>query len=276
MPVSQKELNMSQELSTDLQGTVMIVTGAGRGIGKEISTMAALRGAQVALLEINAENLDRSVAQIRALGGDVKGYRIDLCNESEIISVLTEIETEFGRIDCLVNNAITTGAEELLETTSDDWNQMVRIVMTAPFLCIKQLLPGMIARGSGNIINIGTVNARVMLGSDAYSVAKAGVHALTRSVAVRYGPSGIRCNTVVPGTIATDVWQERVERNPQVFEDLKPWYPVGRVGLPRDIAEAVLYLASSRSAFMSGSEMVVDGGLLAGPAPMFKIIEAQG
>jgi NAD(P)-dependent dehydrogenase (short-subunit alcohol dehydrogenase family) len=162
MPASQKELNMSQELSTDLQGTVMVVTGAGRGIGKEISTMAALRGARVVLLEINEENLQRTVAQIKALGGDVKGYRIDLGNESEIISVLTEIETEFGRIDCLVNNAITTGAEELLETTSDDWNQMVRIVMTAPFLCIKQLLPGMIARGSGNIINIGTVNARVM------------------------------------------------------------------------------------------------------------------
>lgn len=267
---------MSQEFNTDLQGTVMVVTGAGRGIGKEISAMAALRGARVALLEINEENLNRTVAEINGLGGDAKGFRIDLGNEQEIISVLTEVENEFGQIDCLVNNAITTGAEDLLKTTLEDWNQMVRIVLTAPFLCIKQILPGMIARGSGNIINIGTVNARAMLGSDAYSVAKAGVHALTRSVAVRYGPSGIRCNTVVPGTIATDVWQERVERNPQVFEDLKPWYPVGRVGRPSDIAEAVLYLASSRSAFMSGSEMVVDGGLLAGPAPMFKTIEAQG
>ena len=267
---------MSQEFKTDLQGIVMVVTGAGRGIGKEISTMAATRGAQVALLEINEPNLNRAVAEITALGGDAQGYKIDLGNESEVISVLTEIESKLGRVDCLVNNAITTGAEELLETSLNDWNQMVKIVMTAPFLCIRQVLPGMIARGAGNIINIGTVNARVMLGSDAYSVAKAGVHALTRSVAVRYGPSGIRCNTVVPGTIATDVWQERVERNPQVFNDLKPWYPVGRVGRPSDIAEAVLYLASTRSAFMSGSEMVVDGGLLAGPAPMFKTIEAQG
>lgn len=266
---------MSQDLSTDLQGTVMVVTGAGRGIGKEISKMAALRGAQVALLEINEENLRSAVAEIRALGGDVKGYRIDLGNESEIISTLAEVEKEYGRVDCLVNNAISPGTEELLETTLDVWNQTVRVTMTAPFLCIKQLLPGMIARGSGNIINIGTVNALAMLGSDAYSVAKAGVHALTRTVAVRYGPSGIRCNTVVPGSIATEVWQERVARNPQVFEDLKPWYPVGRVGRPTDIAEAVLYLASSRSAFMSGSEMVVDGGLLAGPAPMFKTIEAQ-
>jgi len=133
----------------------------------------------------------------------------------------------------------------------------------------------MIARGAGNIINIGTVNAKAMLGSDSYSVAKAGVHAMTRSVAVRYGNSGIRCNTVVPGTIATAVWKERAERNPHVFEDLKPWYPLGRVGKPKDIAEAVLFLASARSEWMTGSEMVVDGGLLAGPAPMFRIVEGS-
>ena len=114
-----------------------------------------------------------------------------------------------------------------------------------------------------------------MVGSDAYSVAKAGLHALTRAVAVRYGSSGIRCNSVMPGSIATDVWLQRAERNPKVFQDLKPWYPRGRVGTPTDIAEAVVFLASSRSDWMTGTEMVVDGGLTAGLAPMVKIIEAS-
>ena len=264
---------MVQDSYHDLNGVVMVVTGAARGIGKEIATLASLAGAQVALLDINVESLEKVVADIEAKGGSAKGFRVDLASESDLNSVLTIVESEYGRVDCLVNNAMALGEEELLKTSLEEWEMQIRITLTAPFLCIKKLLPGMIARGAGNIINIGTVNAKTMLGSDAYTAAKAGVHALTRSVAVRYGPSGIRCNTVVPGSVATEVWLQRAERNPKVFEDLKPWYPLGRVGKPRDIAEAVLFLASSRSEWMSGSEMIVDGGLLAGPAPMFRTIE---
>lgn len=265
---------MSLDLSVDLQGQVMVITGAGRGIGKEIAKMATFRGARVVLLEINQETLSKTVAEIKELGGDAQGFQIDLGNESDIVATLSKIESEYGKVDILVNNAIAVGSEALLDTTTAEWDLTMRIVVTAPFLCIRQLLPGMIARGSGNIINMGTVNALAMIGSDAYSVAKAGIHAMTRSVAVRYGPDGIRCNTVVPGSIATETWNERVKQNPQIFDDLKPWYPIGRVGKPSDIAEAVLYLASSRSEFMTGTEMIVDGGLLAGPAPMFKTMGA--
>jgi meso-butanediol dehydrogenase / (S,S)-butanediol dehydrogenase / diacetyl reductase len=157
----------------------------------------------------------------------------------------------------------------------EKWNRSLAITLTASFLTIRAVLPGMIKQGSGNIVNVGTVNAKTMIGSDSYSVAKAGIHALTRTVAVRYGPDGIRCNTVVPGTIATDAWQERVDRNPTIFEKLKPWYPLGRVGKPKDISEAVLFLLSDKSEWMSGSEMVVDGGLLAGLAPMYKMVEGS-
>lgn len=266
---------MSEHWRDDLSEMVVVVTGAGRGIGREIARTLTQAGARVALLDINQGNLERTVAEICESGGDAKGFRVDLGSQEEIISILSSIEKSYGRVDCLVNNAIAVGTEELLDTTLADWELSMRVTLTASFLCIKQLLPGMIDRGSGNIINIGTVNAKTMLGSDAYSVAKAGLHALTRSVAVRYGPSGIRCNTVVPGSIATEVWEERAARNPKIFEDLKPWYPLGRVGKPKDIAEAVLFLASSRSEWMTGTELVVDGGLLAGPAPMFRIIEAS-
>jgi NAD(P)-dependent dehydrogenase (short-subunit alcohol dehydrogenase family) len=185
------------------------------------------------------------------------------------------VEKDFGKIDCLINNAMVHEAEDLLNTTLEVWNKSIQITLTAAFLCIRQVLPAMIKRKNGSIINIGTVNAKAMIGSDSYSAAKAGVHALTRTVAVRYGVDGIRCNTIVPGTIATAAWQERVDRNPNVFEDLKPWYPLGRVGTPKDIADAAIFLISEDSQWISGSELVVDGGLLAGYAPMFRTVEGS-
>jgi NAD(P)-dependent dehydrogenase (short-subunit alcohol dehydrogenase family) len=226
-------------------------------------------------LDINVENLTKTVDEINALNGRAKGYTIDLSSEAEINSVIDSIEAEYGRIDCLVNNAMSVGAEDFLKSSLEDWEFQIKVTLTAAFLNIKRVLPGMIARGAGNIINIGSVNAKTMVGSDAYSVAKAGLHALTRAVAVRYGSSGIRCNSVMPGSIATDVWLQRAERNPNVFQDLKPWFPRGRIGTPTDIAEAVVFLASSRSDWMTGTEMIVDGGLTAGLAPMLKIIEAS-
>ncbi len=266
---------MSLNKNNELNNIVMVITGAGRGIGKEIAQLASSVGAQVALLDINVANLNKAVAGIVASGGRAKGYVVDLSSEVEVNSVLDTIRTEYGQIDCLVNNAMSIGEEDLLNTSLTDWESQIRVTLTAAFLCIKRVLPGMIASGAGNIINIGSVNAKTMVGSDAYSVAKAGVHALTRAVAVRYGSRGIRCNTVVPGSIATEVWIQRAERNPKVFEDLKPWYPRGRVGTPNDIAEAVVFLASSRSEWMTGSEMIIDGGLTAGLAPMLKVIEAS-
>jgi NAD(P)-dependent dehydrogenase (short-subunit alcohol dehydrogenase family) len=212
---------------------------------------------------------------IAAAGGDVRAYEIDLGSESQIIETILKVEKDFGKIDCLINNAMVHEAEDLLNTTLEVWNKSIQITLTAAFLCIRQVLPAMIKRKNGSIINIGTVNAKAMIGSDSYSAAKAGVHALTRTVAVRYGVDGIRCNTIVPGTIATAAWQERVDRNPNVFEDLKPWYPLGRVGTPKDIADAAIFLISEDSQWISGSELVVDGGLLAGYAPMFRTVEGS-
>lgn len=263
------------QINSDLVGQVMVVTGAGRGIGREIAESAASAGVRVALLEIDSNTLSETVEHIKSLGGDVTGYCMDLGIESEVISTIAAVAKDLGRIDVLVNNAMTHATEELLHTSLKMWEQSLKVTLTGSFLCIREVLPLMIAQGAGNIINIGTVNAKVMLGSDAYSIAKAGIHAMTRTVAVRYGPDGIRCNTVVPGTIATSTWQSRLDRNPKVFEDLKPWYPLGRVGKPKDISDAVLFLASSKSEWMNGSELVIDGGLLAGPAPMFRTVEGS-
>ena len=262
-------------MSNSLKGKTVVITGSGRSIGREMAIRIAAEGASVALLEINRENLEEVRSTIAAAGGEVRAYEIDLGSESQIIETILKVEKDFGKIDCLINNAMVHEAEDLLNTTLEVWNKSIQITLTAAFLCIRQVLPAMIKRKNGSVINIGTVNAKAMIGSDSYSAAKAGVHALTRTVAVRYGVDGIRCNTIVPGTIATAAWQERVDRNPNVFEDLKPWYPLGRVGTPKDIADAAIFLISEDSQWISGSELVVDGGLLAGYAPMFRTVEGS-
>ncbi len=266
---------MTYQFAAELAGRTIVITGGGRSIGRELATAASAAKMKVAILEIDKKNLDETVAALRATGGDVTGYQVDLQDESQINDTISKIEKDFGKIEVLVNNAAFHDANDLLETTLEVWNKTLGINLTAPFLCIKAVLPGMISRKVGSIINIGTVNAKMMIGSDSYTASKAALHALTRTVAVRYGKNGIRCNTVVPGTIATDAWQERIDRNPTVFEKLKSWYPLGRVGKPSDIAAAVLYLASDQAPWMSGTEFVVDGGLLAGFAPMYPVVEGS-
>ena len=240
-----------------------------------MATAAAAAKMKVAILEVNKETLDRTVAELKQQGGDVSGHVVDLQVESQIIDAIAQVEKDFGKIEVLVNNAAFHDSAELLDSSLEMWNKTFAINTAAPFLCIRAVLPEMIARKSGSIINIGTVNSKMMIGSDSYTASKAALHALTRTVAVRYGKHNIRCNTVVPGTIATEVWQERIDRNPAVFEQLKTWYPLGRVGKPSDITAAVLYLASDQAPWMTGTEFVVDGGLLAGFAPMYPAVEGS-
>jgi NAD(P)-dependent dehydrogenase (short-subunit alcohol dehydrogenase family) len=266
---------MTYQFAAELAGRTIVITGGGRSIGREMATAAAAAKMKVAILEVNKETLDRTVAELKQQGGDVSGYVVDLQVESQIIDAIAQVEKDFGTIEVLVNNAAFHDSAELLHSSLEMWNKTFAINTAAPFLCIRAVLPGMIARKSGTIINIGTVNSKMMIGSDSYTASKAALHALTRTVAVRYGKHNIRCNTVVPGTIATEVWQERIDRNPAVFEQLKTWYPLGRVGKPSDITAAVLYLASDQAPWMTGTEFVVDGGLLAGFAPMYPAVEGS-
>jgi len=266
---------MTYQFAAELAGRSIVITGGGRSIGREMATAAAAAKMKVAILEVNKSTLDRTVAELKQQGGDVTGYVVDLQVESQIIDAIAQVEKDFGTIEVLVNNAAFHDSAELLHSSLEMWNKTFAINTAAPFLCIRAVLPGMIARKSGTIINIGTVNSKMMIGSDSYTASKAALHALTRTVAVRYGKHNIRCNTVVPGTIATEVWQERIDRNPAVFEQLKTWYPLGRVGKPSDITAAVLYLASDQAPWMTGTEFVVDGGLLAGFAPMYPAVEGS-
>ncbi len=132
----------------------------------------------------------------------------------------------------------------------------------------------MLTRRRGAIVNVASVNGLSGLGEEGYSAAKAGMISLTQNMAVKYGDRGVRVNVVCPGTVRTPIWRERVERNPDIFDRLATWYPLGRVGEPEDIANAVLFLASDEAAWITGTTLVVDGGLLAGSTRMSRELEA--
>ncbi|MGH6916069.1 MAG: SDR family oxidoreductase, partial [Geminicoccales bacterium] len=171
-----------------------------------------------------------------------------------------------------VNNAALAHKGNLEETTPADWDLEIGVTLKGAFLVTRAVLPAMIEQGRGAIVSIGSVNGLLALGNPAYSAAKAGLINLTKALAVEYGPRGIRANMVSPGTVRTQSpsWRTRLAKDPQVFEKLARWYPVGRVGEPEDIAAAVAFLASDEAAFVNGANLVVDGGLTAGIGPMIE------
>ena len=140
--------------------------------------------------------------------------------------------------------------------------------LTSAYLCIHAVLPGMVERGGGSIVNVASVNGLGYYGNEAYSAAKAGMISLSGSVAARYGRHGVRSNSVAPGTIRTAAWDERLAREPDLLERLARWYPLGRVGTPDDVASAVLFLGSGEASFISGAVLTVDGGLTTGQVRM--------
>ena len=164
----------------------------------------------------------------------------------------------------LVNNAAVCEGDNIVAMGEATWDGDVVGVLKSAFLCSKRVLPGMIERKDGVIVNIASVNGLAYFGNEAYSAAKAGMISLTKSMAVRFGRYGVRANAIAPGSIRTPIWQERVEKEPEVLNRLVKWYPLGRVGEPEDVARAALFLASDEAAWITGAVLPVDGGLLAG------------
>jgi NAD(P)-dependent dehydrogenase (short-subunit alcohol dehydrogenase family) len=241
-------------------GQVVLVTGGGRGIGATMVGRFAEQGATVLVADIDVDSARRVAAgtpRARALG-------LDVADHQQVREVLAAQQAALGHIDVLVNNAITCSDTPLLELTEAEWRRDVDVALTGAFSTSQAVLPGMIERGAGVIVNISSVNALTYCGNEGYSAAKAGLLSLTRSIAVRYGRAGIRCNAVVPGTIATPAWDHRIETDPGVLEGAASWYPLGRVGTPDDVASAVLFLASTEASWITGVALPVDGGLLAG------------
>ena len=240
---------------------VVAVTGSGSGIGRVMAQRFASEGAKVAVIDWKGDKAEEVAAEI---GRGAHAVRADVSKGADVQTMLKEIASKLGPVDVLVNNAAIADGDDVLKIDEATWERDVSVVLKSVFLCSQAVLPSMIDRGGGVIVNITSVNGLSALGNEAYSAAKAGVINLTQGIAVRYGHHGIRCNAIAPGTIRTPIWQERIDRDPVVFERLVKWYPLGRVGEPEDIANAAMFLASDDAGWITGTVLTVDGGLLAG------------
>lgn len=258
-------------------GKTVLITGAGRGIGRAIAERLASEGAAVAALDIDGAAAEATARALGDAGARLIAIAADATDEAALRRAVEETEEALGPLDVLVNNAAFTIKGTVDETAPGDWDKEFDVTLRAPYLAARAVLPGMLARGRGVIINIGSVNALIALGNPAYSAAKAGLLNLTRSLAVEYGPKGIRANMISPGSVVSESpsWRMRRQKQPDIFEKLARWYPVGRVGRPEDIAAAVAFMAADEAGFVNGANLVVDGGLTAGIGPLMRELTLQ-
>ena len=250
------------------EGQVAIVTGSGSGIGQAIAARLAEEGGSICVADIDLPSAEVAASRLRNLGYTALARHVDVTDRAGVVDAVAWTNEQLGPVEVLVNNAAFCNDTPMLELTEHGWDRDVDVTLKGSFFCAQAVLPGMVARGTGSIVNLGSVNGFQYLGNEAYSAAKAGLVSLTRSLAVRYGRYGIRTNMVAPGTIRTAAWDDRLARNPAVLDELAKWYPLGRVGTVDDVASAVAFLASREASWITGTVLTVDGGLLAGNAPM--------
>lgn len=242
---------------------VVVVTGGGAGIGRGISQEFALQGARVALIDIDREAAQETVYGITSSGGEAVAIHADVAKEHDVAEAVAQIVDNLGTIDVLCNNAGINGhgtpPEEL---TVDAWDRVIAVNLRGPFLCAKHIVPYMRQPG-GAIINIASTRALMSEPhTEAYSASKGGVVALTHALAISLGSKGIRVNAISPGWIDSSPYQKLGMGEPEVISEADhEQHPVGRVGTPQDIAKASLFLAADDASFITGTNLVVDGGM---------------
>jgi len=247
-------------LTGRLQGKTAIVTGGSRGIGRAIVERFLAEGARVATTARKAPDGLADDPNLLFLAGDVS-------KASDVENLFRAVDRKFGALAILVNNAGTQVEKTIEQTSEEEFDRVMAVNVKAVFLCAKAALGPMRKRGGGSIVNIGSYDGFVAdPGLAIYCASKGAVHALTRAIAVDHGRDGIRCNTIAPGWIKTEMADAYMASLPDpeaARRNLVALHPVGRSGVPNDIAECALFLASDASAFISGQQFVVDGGLTA-------------
>jgi NAD(P)-dependent dehydrogenase (short-subunit alcohol dehydrogenase family) len=248
-----------------LTGKVAIVTGAGRGIGRATAERLAEAGAKVVVADLDAETAELVAGEIQTAGGSAIHVQTDVSSEADAARMADAALAAFGRIDILVNNAGIGLYTPLLETTLEQWNQVLDVNLTALFLCSKSCIPAMIERGGGSIVNIASVRALATTPrTTAYTATKGAVIALSKAMATEFGGDGIRVNSVLPGAIDTDMMRENLAEDGSNIEEAtaasKEKTPLQRIGAGRDIANAIAFLASDDASYITGAAYVVDGG----------------
>lgn len=243
----------------DLTGKVAVITGAARGIGAATAARLAKSGARVIVADIKHDLGQQTVERINAEGGEAFYVPADVSRDDEIQKMIAAAVERFGRLDILVNNAHFEVHGSATEITADDWDRSFNVLLRAHFLGAKYAVPHMRAAGGGSIINISSVLGKLPVERYiTYTTAKAAVVQLTRQLALDYGPDGIRVNTITPGAIRTD---PKYAHSPDRESLDAKVTPLRRSGMTADIANAICFLVSDQASFITGAELVIDGGL---------------
>lgn len=248
-----------QRFGSHLEGKLVVVTGASRGIGRGLATILAEEGARVALAARDTDTLHLVKAEIEEKGGEAHVFGLDLRRVSSIRECFAQIEEKLGPIDVLVNNAGITRDRMFLKMTKEDWDAVMSTNLDSMFNVTKQVVPDMVEKGWGRIINISSVNGeKGQAGQTNYSAAKAGMHGFSMALAQELATKGVTVNTVSPGYIGTDM--VRAIR-PDVLEKIVATVPVKRLGEPSEIASIIAWLASEEGGYATGADFSVNGGL---------------
>jgi NAD(P)-dependent dehydrogenase (short-subunit alcohol dehydrogenase family) len=249
----------NRDRAMKLSNQVAIVTGAGRNIGEEISMTLACEGAKVAVVDLDKGRGEKVAAEITRAGGEATALVANVAVEADIAGIVAAVVKRWGRIDILINNAAISDNKNILEITKEQWDAVIAVTLTGPFLMSQHAARQMVSQGTGGkIVNVGSTSG--FLGRSravAYAAAKGGIANLTRAMAVQLAPHKIRVNGVVPNKIGSPVGKDE-------FDPTRPVVNlVGRPGVPRDMARAVLFLVSDDSDFVAGNMLFVDGGVSA-------------
>jgi len=248
-----------KRISTDLTDQIAIVTGAAQGLGREIAVSLAGAGAKVACVDVNAETLAETVAQITAQGGAAEAIPCDVTDSQRVGEVVKQVTEQWGGLQILVNNAGITRDNVIMRMKDEQWDAVLAINLRGTFLFTRAAAKPMMKGRRGRIINIASVSGLMgNPGQANYSASKAGVIGLTRTVARELAGRNITVNAVAPGFIATEMTAALGE---EILAEVRKQIPLGRLGQPQEVADAVLFLASEAAGFITGHVLTVDGGL---------------
>lgn len=256
-------------MSRRLEGKVGIITGSSSGMGKTTALQFAREGAKVIIAARREQESREVVKEITDNGGEAMFVRTDVSVWSDVENMVQKTMDHYGRLDCAFNNAGLSArlTEDWLGLTEEQWDQTADINLKGVWMCMRHQIPAMLESGGGVIVNNSSLLGERGAGSAPYAATKHGVIGLTRSAAVTFGDKNIRVNAVLPGIIMTPIVQARIDQNPELAEKAGKVIPLGEMGPPESVADAVTWLCSDESAYITGQTLTIDGGVLAQMLP---------